>query len=150
MSVNEGGKTIWPKKRLVSNNVTEDGIHRDTIHSSKSTVGKGTTNVHSSAEISSDMEKKENEVDQNNSLGTIDTLKNNQRSVFYIPRRYIITFMLGFGMLLIYSMRTNVGVTVVMILDEAPHEKIGPAHLIEKVCTSVHSLTSCKSPCKVF
>ena len=43
----------------------------------------------------------------------------------YIPKRYIVTFLTALGMLLTYAMRTNVGVTVVMILDELAHEKVG-------------------------
>lgn len=43
----------------------------------------------------------------------------------YIPKRLIVTMLLGAGMLLVYSMRTNVGVTVVMILDERAYSKVG-------------------------
>lgn len=44
--------------------------------------------------------------------------------VWYIPRRYIVTLLLGLGMLLVYAQRTNLGVTVVMILDVTAHEKV--------------------------
>ncbi|KAL5006296.1 hypothetical protein ScPMuIL_015102 [Solemya velum] len=44
---------------------------------------------------------------------------------FYIQRRYIINFLLFMGMLLVYGMRTNIGVIVITILDERAREKVG-------------------------
>lgn len=52
---------------------------------------------------------------------------------FYIPKRYIVTFLTALGMLLVYAMRTNVGVTVVMILDDMAHEKVSSAKDIHDV-----------------
>lgn len=43
----------------------------------------------------------------------------------YVPKRLIQTILLGFGMLLLYAMRTNVGVLVVMILSDNASEKVG-------------------------
>lgn len=51
----------------------------------------------------------------------------------YIPKRVIVTFLLGIGLLLVYSMRTNVGVTVVIILDERAYEKVGTMDTIVDV-----------------
>ena len=51
----------------------------------------------------------------------------------YMPKRYIMTFLIALGMLLTFAMRTNVGVTVVMILDEQAHEKVESAHDIHEV-----------------
>lgn len=51
----------------------------------------------------------------------------------YIPKRVIVTFLLGIGLLLVYSMRTNVGVTVVIILDERAYEKVGTLDTIVDV-----------------
>lgn len=48
----------------------------------------------------------------------------------YIPKRLIVTVLLGLGMLLVYAMRTNVGVTVVMILDEQAYAKVGTVDAI--------------------
>jgi len=42
----------------------------------------------------------------------------------YVPKRIIVTFLLGLGMLLVYAMRTNIGVTVVMILDQSASAKV--------------------------
>ena len=42
----------------------------------------------------------------------------------YVPKRYVTTAMTAIGMLLIYAMRTNLGVTVITILDHAPHTKV--------------------------
>ena len=50
---------------------------------------------------------------------------NGKGKEFYIPKRWIVTFLSGLGLLLVYSMRTNVGVMVVMILDERAYEKVG-------------------------
>ncbi|KAL3842885.1 hypothetical protein ACJMK2_020860, partial [Sinanodonta woodiana] len=43
----------------------------------------------------------------------------------YIPRRHLISFLVGVAMMLIYAMRTNVGVTVITILDKRANEKVG-------------------------
>ncbi|XP_055998700.1 vesicular glutamate transporter 2-like isoform X2 [Ostrea edulis] len=43
----------------------------------------------------------------------------------YIPRRYIVTFLTTLGMVVTYCMRTNVGVTMITILDEEAHMKVG-------------------------
>lgn len=42
----------------------------------------------------------------------------------YVPKRHILTCLTAIGMLLTFAMRTNVAVTVVMILDEEAHEKV--------------------------
>lgn len=43
----------------------------------------------------------------------------------YIPRRYIVAFLSTLGMVVVYCMRTNVGVTMITILDEEAHMKVG-------------------------
>ncbi|KAK3103573.1 hypothetical protein FSP39_020244 [Pinctada imbricata] len=43
----------------------------------------------------------------------------------YFPKRYLITLLTGFGMLLVYSMRTNVGIAAITILDLQAHTKVG-------------------------
>ena len=57
----------------------------------------------------------------------------------YIPKRYIVTFLTALGMLLTYAMRTNIGVTVVMILDELAHEKVGTLKDMHEVSFRFHS-----------
>jgi len=51
----------------------------------------------------------------------------------YVPKRLIVTALLGIGLMLVYAMRTNLGVTVVMILDEKAYEKVGSTNAIVKV-----------------
>ncbi|XP_078333766.1 vesicular glutamate transporter 2-like [Crassostrea virginica] len=43
----------------------------------------------------------------------------------YIPRRYVVVLLSTLGMVVVYCMRTNVGVTMVTILDEEAHMKVG-------------------------
>lgn len=56
---------------------------------------------------------------------TSDKFRPSTSKICYIPKRMVVTVMLGLGMLLVYAMRTNVGVTVVMILHERAFEKVG-------------------------
>lgn len=43
----------------------------------------------------------------------------------YILRRYIVVFLLMFGMMVVYCMRINVGVIMIIILDEEVYMKVG-------------------------
>jgi hypothetical protein len=67
----------------------------------------------------------DNGKNQQNSENRSANARNQGSSLFYIPKRLIVTFMLGLGLLLVYAMRTNVGVMVVMILDDRAFEKVG-------------------------
>lgn len=51
----------------------------------------------------------------------------------YIPVRYIVTVLAGIGMMLVYAMRINLGVTVILILDYAPHTKVGTPEAKEAI-----------------
>lgn len=42
----------------------------------------------------------------------------------YIPKRYVTTALTAVGMLFVYSMRTNLGVTVITILDHSSYKKV--------------------------
>ena len=42
----------------------------------------------------------------------------------YLPKRYLTTSFTALGMLLAYAMRTNLGVTVITILDSYVHTKV--------------------------
>ena len=68
----------------------------------------------------------------------------------YIPKRHIVTFLTAVGMLLTYAMRTNVGVTVVMILDELAHEKVETLKDIHEVSYSVAFWGSILDPFKTI
>ncbi|XP_061178058.1 vesicular glutamate transporter 2-like [Saccostrea echinata] len=46
-------------------------------------------------------------------------------SDLYFPRRYIVTILATLGMVVVYCMRTNVGITMITILDEEAHMKVG-------------------------
>ncbi|XP_052801015.1 vesicular glutamate transporter 1-like [Mya arenaria] len=52
---------------------------------------------------------------------------------FPVPKRVIVTMLLGLGMMLVYAMRTNVGVMVVMILDEQAYEKLESVEAIMNI-----------------
>lgn len=54
-----------------------------------------------------------------------DASSNGCCSCPYIPRRYIVVFLSTLGMMVVYCMRTNVGVTMITILDEEAHMKVG-------------------------
>ena len=57
----------------------------------------------------------------------------------YVQKRYIMTFLTAVGMLLTFAMRTNVGMTVVMILDERAHEKVGSTKDIHEVRKRIYN-----------
>lgn len=77
--------------------------------------------------------------EQPNSASGNSRAKRKMGDAFYIPKRVIVTVLMGLGMLLVYGMRTNVGVTVIMILDEKAHEKVGTLHAVFNV--SVNSIS---------
>lgn len=54
-------------------------------------------------------------------------------TVCYVPKRFIVTILTGIGMMLVYAMRTNLAVTVILILDFAPHTKVGTTQAMEAV-----------------
>lgn len=56
-----------------------------------------------------------------------------QQSGCYVPKRYIIVALLFAGMVICHAQRVNVGVTVIAILDEAPHTKVNAPHTISSV-----------------
>ena len=58
----------------------------------------------------------------------------------YIPKRYVTTALTAVGMLLVYSMRTNLGVTVITILDHSSYKKVH-----EDAIKNVSSLTTSSS-----
>lgn len=70
---------------------------------------------------------------------TSDEFRPSTSKICYIPKRMVVTAMLGLGMLLVYAMRTNVGVTVVMILHERAFEKVGTLDASAQVSTVLHT-----------
>ena len=61
-----------------------------------------------------------------------------------VPKRYVIVLMTCIGMCIIHAMRVNVAVTVVTILDKAPHKKVGTIKAIASV--SMHFVPLCHAP----
>lgn len=58
---------------------------------------------------------------------------NNGCCGFYFPRRYLTSLLAGLGMLLVYAMRTNIGMTAITLLDERSPEKVGTVEAIINV-----------------
>ncbi|KAL4225055.1 hypothetical protein ACF0H5_015749 [Mactra antiquata] len=103
-------QSTWPKKRLVHNLEFVQPSDHSESHVANYSALNDSFNDRNSVKT---MEER----DSNNS--------NWSTCGCYVPKRYIVTVLLGLGMLLVYAMRTNVGVTVVMILDERAFEKVG-------------------------
>lgn len=67
------------------------------------------------------------------------------RRAMYIPKRLIVTVLLGLGMLLVYAMRTNVGTLAVMILDLQAVDKLESAYVILNVSVALLRTTMNKN-----
>ena len=136
--------TGWLKKRHVTGTLEdtvdvsaeadEDNMSA-TMTSDK--IGDELNRTEGSQDLSKSVEKTSKTNGTNNELKHDTELCRKIRKLcscgVYIPKRYIVTCLLGVGMLFVYAMRTNVGVTVVMILDERAHEKVGTIDAILKV-----------------
>ncbi|XP_033751828.1 vesicular glutamate transporter 2-like [Pecten maximus] len=48
----------------------------------------------------------------------------NEQRTCYIPRRYVTSFLTGLGMLLVYAMRTNIGLTAITLIDTSSAAKV--------------------------
>ena len=68
----------------------------------------------------------------------------------YVPKRYIVTVLSAVGMMLVYAMRTSLGVTVILILDFAPHTKVGTAHAMWNVSVKNAIVTYAAHPSQQF
>lgn len=79
----------------------------------------------------SDEDTKKNNDDETEKSNDDETKKSNKPRCFsckwcgiYIPKRYVTTALTAVGMLFVYSMRTNLGVTVITILDHSSYKKV--------------------------
>ena len=72
-----------------------------------------------------DEEYEESEMERDTMKRTIDRRRHASRKCkCYIPKRYVVTFLTGMGMLVTYCMRTNIGVAAITILDLQAHTKV--------------------------
>lgn len=55
-----------------------------------------------------------------------------------LPKRYLLVVMVSIGMCIIHAQRVNIAVTVVTILDKAPHTKVGTEQAANEVCMEIN------------
>ena len=94
-----------------------------------------------------DDEIKKNNDDETKKSNDDETKKSNRPKCLsckwcgiYIPKRYVTTALTAVGMLFVYSMRTNLGVTVITILDHSSYKKVH-----EDAIKNVSSITTSSS-----
>jgi len=68
----------------------------------------------------------------------------------YVSKRYIVIVLSAVGMMLVYAMRTSLGVTVILILDFAPHTKVGTARAMWNVSVKNAIVTYAAHPSQQF
>lgn len=60
----------------------------------------------------------------NGNVSEYESHKENGHCTCYLPRRYVTSFFTGVGMLLVYAMRTNIGLTAITLLDASSVAKV--------------------------
>ncbi|OWF54203.1 hypothetical protein KP79_PYT18947 [Mizuhopecten yessoensis] len=59
-----------------------------------------------------------------------NTCPQKRKCTCYVPRRYVTSFLTGLGMLLVYAMRTNIGLTAITLLDTSSPAKVEDAETV--------------------